>query len=203
VFHDVHSELYNPSNESDLERYFKGCPTYQRSLAEQWALPCLRLEDERKVLHRVTAAFWDEGEFVVAADPWEIIVKNGASLVSEVLTKDEDSAIARLALGMGMTAEQVAFARALYERKVARPPALIELSIEEVKFLESTFKDPKSEYAELERLMRSSEATRPQTEEASTPVQAKWWESIDTKAEFEKAMKACREQFAELGIVVP
>ena len=203
VFHDVHSDRYDNVDEVDLERFFMGCPTYQRSLAEQAALSYLRPEFEGRLLHCVTAAFWDEGDSVTAPDPWDEIIRDGASLISEEMSEDQDAALSRFAEGYGMTEEQVAFARSLYDRKNARPPALIELSMDEGKFLESTFKDPIAKYAELHRLMTRFEPTGPSETEGSRPAQEKWWEAIDTKAEFEKAMRTSREKFAELGIVMP
>ena len=197
VFHDVHSPRYNIP-ELDLERFFHGCPAYQRALAEQDALSFLKPEHHGSLLHHVTAAFWDDGESLAAADPWGVIVRDGASLISEEMTEDRAAALERFAQGYGMTAAQLAFAASLCERKIARPPAAIELTIDDRKFLESTFKDPKVEYAELERVMRPTE--KQEKERGSGAQQAKWWEAIDTKAEFEKAMKACREKFAEIGI---
>src|SRR5262249_10744840 len=107
--------------------------------------------------------------------------------------------IARFGEGYGMTAEQVALAQSLFVRKAARPPALIELSSDEILLLESTFKDPKCEYAKLDRLMGRSE----EAGQVKGDTQGKWWEGIDTAAEFEKAKQACREKLAELGIIFP
>src|SRR5262249_23709101 len=55
---------YHCKEKYDLERFFLGCPAYQRSLAEQAALPYLREEENGKVISLVTTAFWDEGEYL-------------------------------------------------------------------------------------------------------------------------------------------
>jgi hypothetical protein len=195
VFHDVHSDRFYSNQELDLERYFIGCPAYQRSLAEQAALSFLELEYEGRLLHRVTTAFWDEGEFVTAVDPWDTIVANGASLINKSTTEDLSHAMDEFAENYLMTDDQIALAKSLFERKIACPPAIIKLSMDEVAILESTFKDPKDQYAELDRLRTSWEKSKDENQETEE-VKAKWWEAIDTKAEFEKSKSACREKFA-------
>lgn len=141
VFHDVHSSRYNNVVEADLEQFFKGCPSYQRSLAEQAALPFLCLEYNGKVLHHVTGAFWDKEELLTAADDWEIMLENGVDLLNREMIEDWEEALAGFQVDYGMSHEQVAFARSLFERKMARPPARIELSRAEVEWLESASKD--------------------------------------------------------------
>jgi hypothetical protein len=187
----------------DLERFFRGCPQYQRSLAEQMALPYLQDEDEGKVLYRVTTAFWDNGEDVTAADPWELVLWNGANLIENELIENRDAAFARFQTGCGMSPEQVAFARKLFERKMAQPSETIELTASEVRFLESTFEDPKATYAEMHRLRTEEDTTEVKGKSEAAGTSPKWWESLDSAAEAQKAMKACRDLFAWIGIVVP
>src|SRR5262249_61934874 len=90
--------------------------------------------------------------------------------------------------------EQIAFVWNVFKRKLARPADHLELSLEEVTWLESTFEDTKIRYAQLERLGFKG----PDAE--SNPEAPRWWESIDTVAEAQKAIKACRELLAEMGI---
>jgi hypothetical protein len=141
VFHNVHSDRFFTEKEQDLERFFNGCPWYQRSLAEQAALPYLQLEFEGRLLHRVTAAFWDQGTHLAAADGWEEILANGASLIYDELVGDPEAILARLQTSYDMSIEQVAFARSLFQRKMVRPPALIELTAAEADWLASTSSD--------------------------------------------------------------
>jgi hypothetical protein len=185
-----------------LERFFQGCPLYQRALADQGALPYLQMEFHGKVLHRVTAAFWDEGEYLAAADPWEVLLKHGVSLIHDEVVENKEDLFAKLQTSYAMSAEQVAFARSLFERKLARPPAMIELTPTEVQFLESTFEDPKVRYAELDRWEARSKTTESVGNHGNAAAGGKWWEAIDSAAEARKAMQLCRELFAEIGIVV-
>lgn len=144
VFHDVHSNRFSPEEELDLEGIFRGCPAYQRSLAEQGALTYLQIEFQGRVLHRVTTAFWDEGEHLVAAEPWEEVLANGASLINDELISSRDAAFDRFQTSYGMSPEQVRFARSLFERKIARPPALIVLTASEASWLASMSDEPKA-----------------------------------------------------------
>jgi hypothetical protein len=196
VFHDCHCDRwwYAPGDEWDLEWYFRGCPAYQRSLADQAALDSLRFELDGRLYHRVTAAFWDHGEYLTAPDPWELLLANGVRLIATELIEDVEAALTAWQEDYQMTPEQLAFARSVFERKMARPPAVLELSPADVEFLQSTFEDPKAMYDELDRLSPGDK---------SAQEGPKWWDSIDSAAEAQKAMKLCREGFAELGIQMP
>jgi|GEM_PF-810643 len=197
VFFDVHSarKLIRPEEEEHiLARFFAGCPLFQRSLAEQKALPFLRLEIEGKIYTRLTAVFWDEGEYLTAAEPWRGVLSNGADLVENETIADLDTALLAWQDAYGMSAEQVTFIRSLFERKMARPAATIELSDPEVKWLESTFEDPRQAYLDVARLKK---------EKTGKDIDLKWLDSLDAKAEFQKAMDLCREKLAAIGIIVP
>jgi hypothetical protein len=198
VFYNVHTERFRGEKEPDLERFFRGCPVYQRSLAEQFALGHLRLEFRGELLHRVTAAFWDDGECLFAPDSWDQLLGDGVNLIEEVLAEDPEHAFAQLQNSFQASSEQIAFAKSLFERKIARPPAVIELTASDFRFLESTFVDPKVTYAQMEQWEQPDKPSESKTE--ATP---KWWETIDSAAEAKKAMKLCRELFAEIGILVP
>jgi hypothetical protein len=93
----------------------------------------------------------------------------------------------------------VAFARELHARKVARPAALIKLTPTEINWLKSTFEDPKVRYAELDQLMARDQLEN----QRECPTGKKWWESIDSTAEAQKALEQCRKMLAEIGIIVP
>src|SRR5262245_56861273 len=69
-YHDLHY---------DLTRFFQGFPESHRRLAEQGALLCWRDEDDTRPL--ITTAFWDDGEYLTAADSWDVVLANGADLV--------------------------------------------------------------------------------------------------------------------------
>jgi hypothetical protein len=127
VFHDVHSDRYG-SEEEDLERYFYGCPVYQRSLAEQLALSYLRLDFHGTIRHRVTAVFWDEAEYITAADPWDVVLANGVDLLGDVFIEDRDAAFAALRINCDLSPDEEALARSLFERKMASPAAGVEMT---------------------------------------------------------------------------
>jgi hypothetical protein len=202
LFHDVHSEFYNPEKEIELERYFQGCPTYQRSLAEQTALPALRIDFHGKTLHRVTVAFWDDGDFLAAPVSWESVLANGASLIENLVIDDPDAALAAWQQSYAMSAEQVRFARSLWERKLSRPPATIELTPAEVKWLESTFEDPKALYAKIAARMKQVLLTEPEGERERLP-DTSWIDAIDSEAEGANAIKLSQELFSQIGIDFP
>ena len=201
VFHDIHSDRFRPEAELDLEQFFQGCPKYQRSLADQVALQHLQLEFHEKILHRVTTAFWDEGEYLAAADPWDDVLANGANLLDEELMEDRETIFAQLR--MSMSPDQVAVIRSLFERKISRPAPTIKLTLTEVRLLESMFQDPKAMYMELAQLQAQAETTTPEGGKESVTPDLSWLDSLDSTAEAHKAMKLCRELFAEIGIIVP
>jgi hypothetical protein len=137
LFHDVHSKRYNSRNEVNLEHFFRGCPSYQRLLADQQALDFLKIEYEGRTLHHVTSAFWDEGEVLAASENWEIVLENGADLIGNEVVEDLNEALGKLQIEYGMSGEQVAFTKSLFERKMARPAAAIMLSDAEIEWLRS------------------------------------------------------------------
>jgi hypothetical protein len=128
VFHNIHGGRFRIPEKDPLELYFRGCPPYQRSLAEQLALPYLRSDHHGIPLHRVTAAFWDEGEYVTAADPWDLVLANGADLLSDEFIEDREAAFAALRTNSGLSPDEEALARSLFERKMASPAAGVEMT---------------------------------------------------------------------------
>src|SRR5262249_18996938 len=136
----------------NVDAFFVGCPSYQRSLAE-FGLRHLRLLSRGEVIQRLTAAFWDDGDNLSAAVPWDDVLRNGANLIRIELIEDTEAALSEWAENYQMSPEQVAFVRQLYERKISRPAGIIELSQEEVKWLESTFEDPKQIHLNAAKLL--------------------------------------------------
>lgn len=191
AFFNVHGRNFR-DEAALLEHCFLGCPAYHRSLANGGALRFLLFEGPRDV--RATAAFWDAGDRISASDTWDVQLANGVDLITAELIEDHDAALAAFQEDYQLSEKQVAFVRCIFKRKLAQPADHLELSREEVTWLESTFEDPKVRYAELERLGFKG----PDTE--SNPQAPRWWESIDTADEAQKAMKECRELFAEMGI---
>jgi hypothetical protein len=149
--------------EYDVERFLRGIPDLQRSLAEQGALQHLRSEEGGKVIYHVTAVFWNDGEYLTAPEPWDVLLQNGVDLISDVLMEDPRAALDEMCSNWRMSPEQVAFVWELFERKIADPSATIELTSAQVEWLRSTAEKPGDE----------------------------------------KALRACREAFAAMEIIVP
>jgi hypothetical protein len=201
AFHSVHGDRWHGGEcEWDLKRLFRGCSDVQMSLARQAALPHLALEHMGRQMHRVTAAFWDKNEYVTAPDPWDELLANGVNAIEVELIEDLDAALRAWQENYEMSEEQVAFSRSLFERKVAKPGALLELSPAEARFLASTFQDPRLQYEEMRRLWEPSQGCGESGETRGT--MHVWWDTLDPKVEAEKATRLCREAFAAMGIMV-
>ncbi|MCQ3929356.1 MAG: hypothetical protein DPW16_02770 [Chloroflexi bacterium] len=67
--------------EFDIDRYFRGIEPHLYSIVQTETLP-YRLEEFRgKVVPMITTAFWSSGDYLVGAESWDNIFKNGAFLV--------------------------------------------------------------------------------------------------------------------------
>lgn len=66
----------DPTVEYHFNRFFRGMPDSHRILLEQRSALMLELHDER--VPCVTTAFWNEGESLTAADPWDVVLSEGA-----------------------------------------------------------------------------------------------------------------------------
>lgn len=202
LFYDVHSKRGWP-REQEVEPVFRGCPAYQRSLADQQALRTLRLEIDGQTVYRISTVFWDQEDCLAAIEPWEQVMANGASLICEELTEGCDSAISHFQEAYQMSPEQMAFAEMLFKRKIQRPPARIEPSESDVSWLQSTFHESRGIYQELEQ-----ETTEKQSSPAEVNIEQATaadhpQDSVDSHTAATRAMKCCRELFAELGIILP
>ncbi|MEX0718730.1 MAG: hypothetical protein WD066_19200, partial [Planctomycetaceae bacterium] len=139
VFHDVHSSR-NPFRDPEwsVDRFFHGCPEFQRGLAEQAALTFLRLVTNGRIDHRVTAAFWDRGGRLIGADDWKVLLENGTSLIELELIEDDDAAIEALAEDYGLSGREVRIITSAYKRKLRLPSAPVRFSGAEAKKLGSS-----------------------------------------------------------------
>jgi hypothetical protein len=182
----------------DVEAFFRGCPAFQRSLAEKVMHPAMELFEKGIETACITAAFWDEGDHLSAADPWDEVMDNGVDLIENELIEDVELAYAAWQEDYGMSGEQAEFVKSLFQRKMAQPTAVFELTDSELRWLQSTFEDPKQKYLQITHLM---EMAREKKEEK--PIDLKWLDSIDREAEYRKAKEQSREKFAAIGIVVP
>jgi len=139
AFHDVHSRrIEKHGAEWTLDRFFLGCPAYERMLAEQAVLPYLQLEVRGSLEHRVTAAFWAEDDALVGADPWDVLYDDGVDLVKQEMIDGVEAKLDSFSSDYGATTEQLQFANSIFRRKTDRPPALIELTNDETSTLMAT-----------------------------------------------------------------
>ncbi|HVS35623.1 MAG TPA: hypothetical protein VMS17_08575 [Gemmataceae bacterium] len=194
VFHfpESKSNAFHCKN-YDLERFFLGCPAYQRFLVEQLVLSYLQMEDNGRVVPLVTAALWDAGEYLTAAETWEVVVANGAHLIEGEMIEDWEAALARFRVNYGMSMEQVVLVQSLFQRKMTCHTGLIPLTAADVGILESTFEDSRA---------RGVEPDQPAWDGEPTP-KATGKELVDSVGMARKAMRLCRELFAAIGIVMP
>jgi hypothetical protein len=134
----------------DFDRFFQGMPPCHRCLLETRRQLAPTIFDEGT--RCVTTSFWNDGEYLTAADPWEVVWHEGARLVRIELLEDIDAALAEWQVEMEMKPEQVAFTRSLFLRKVAEPTKMLELTQDELEWLRSTSADPKDDNMMEERM---------------------------------------------------
>jgi hypothetical protein len=149
IFYDTHSERspYRHPETYDLNRFFQGMPSHHRILVDG------PLEDfignvDGQLIPEVTTAFWDNGDYLTAADPWEVVLNEGARVVRIELMADIDDALAAWQEEYEMSPHQVAFSRLLFDCKMSCPTGIIELSNAEVTWLRSTCEERSAERKE-------------------------------------------------------
>jgi hypothetical protein len=178
----------------DLDRFFEGATAFQRSLAEEGPLRYMIHLVNGEPRPCITSAFWEENGRLVGAEPWNEVVQEGGDILRIELIASREEALSEWQDSYQMSAEQVALARRIFERKLATPAAPAVLTESEARFLASSFEDPREFYRQLEKLRCGA---------PSAPGAPRWWESIDVVAEARKAWNSCREGFAAIGVVLP
>jgi hypothetical protein len=128
----------------DPAPFLRGMPAAHRALLERVAFGYLQLQVDEKVIPCFTAAFWDEGEYLAAAEHWDEVLRNGADLIRIEVLEDLEAAYAEWQNEYQMTPEQVAFVRSVFTRKWSRSEAVIELTHGEARWLESLAKTPEA-----------------------------------------------------------
>lgn len=144
VFYSVRyraPDIETAREESALEPLFAGCPSYQRSLAEQAALPRLRFQYEGKLITHITTAIWDREAYIESAHPWQEFLRRGGDLIGLELKGASSAMLADWQLEYDMTAAQVHFAKSLLDRKLEDPARPIRLSRADAERLNSTSRD--------------------------------------------------------------
>jgi hypothetical protein len=144
-FFDAKSERspYRRPKEYELDFILREMPAEHRALVDAGLAYFERVRETD--VPCITAAFWDEGEYLAAAEPWEVLMAHGARVVRIELLEDHEEAIKEWSDEYGMSQEQEAFVRRLFKRKMAQPEGTIELSRREAAWLVSTADDPDGE----------------------------------------------------------
>jgi hypothetical protein len=139
LFYDSRSDRtpYLHPDSYDLNRFFQGMSPLHRTLAVHPLHYFVEHVDD-KYIPAVTTAFWNEGEYLTAADPWEVVLAHGARLARKELIADIDEAFVEWQEEYELTPEQLALARSLFNRKMAQPMSTIELTQAEVGWLRTT-----------------------------------------------------------------
>jgi hypothetical protein len=145
VFFDAHSKL-NPITcgfPYDVDSFFKGMQAPQRKIAYDRALRYNRQCWQGQAVSLVTAAFWDDGEFLTSAFSWQDVLDNGAHIMSTELM-DPEMAITVWENDYLMSGTQVEFARSLFERRMANPDDGVDLSRSDLDWLEGSASYPEA-----------------------------------------------------------
>jgi len=125
----------------DPDRFFRGMPGDLLPLAGEEALQYVLDEYKGKTSPIITAAFWTEGESLAAAEEWPPVFDNGAHLI-RIQLMDTNTALQEWRAQYEMSAEQVALAQTLFQRKIAAREGPVELAADERQFLAGQAESP-------------------------------------------------------------
>jgi hypothetical protein len=143
IFFDGKSERspYRCRDAYDSNIVFRGMPASHRNLTGKRLLGYMEVVKGTSI-PCITAAFWDEGEYLSAADPWNVVLAEGARVMQIELKEDINEGLTEWQDEYQMTQKQRAFARSLFNRRMSQPEVRIELTDAEINWLRSTAKDP-------------------------------------------------------------
>jgi hypothetical protein len=123
------------------EAVFRGCPEHHRRLAEAGALQFLLFESHPGG-PCATAAFWNAGDYLSAADPWQQVLENGADLIRLQLIPDAEEALAAWRVEYDLSAKLIDLARSIFRRKLDEPDKDIRLTASETAIVAALSTDP-------------------------------------------------------------
>jgi hypothetical protein len=141
----------------DTEFFFQGIPAGHRPLADRCLMYCRQQKNEGQVLPAITATFWDAGEYLTAAEPWDLVWNHGANVIENELNEDLDEAFAKWREGTGLTEEGIAFVRLLFQKKMSGPKNSFTLTRQEVDFLKRLALDPRQDEPMIKLMKTSAE----------------------------------------------
>lgn len=133
AFFDSHSPKspFQSGSSYDLALFLHGMPEELLSLAQEETLQYLLQEYEGSDIPVITAAFWSQDDNLIAAEPWQEVLTNGAHLIQTQLL-DVESAIIQWQINYNFSVSQVDLVRALFTKKIAAPSDQVIFSSQEV-----------------------------------------------------------------------
>jgi hypothetical protein len=140
--YDVHSRRspfgrhYKPfmGDRYDPLAFFVGAPEDVVVLAREKPLQYLLDDFNGIVKPFVTAAFWSEGDWLTAAEPWPLVLEHGAHVLRIQLMEPE-TALAEWQENYGFSDAQVSLPKALFDRRIAKPTGRVALNDAERRML--------------------------------------------------------------------
>ncbi len=97
------------------EHFFQGMPDVHRVISQQFTLR-YRLEDHYgETITLVSAVFWNDGEQLVSAVPWQEMMDHGGYILRNHL-RDHDEALDEWQDNWGMSDDQRTFIKMVFER---------------------------------------------------------------------------------------
>lgn len=129
VFFDVHSSRspFHSTDVYELDTLLDGMPATLSDLAHDEALQYVLQEYKNTTVPIITAAFWTDQQYLMAAEPWPQVLANGAYLVSIQLMSEKE-AITAWRNEYDFTPLQVRLVRSIFTRKVAEPKEKVVLT---------------------------------------------------------------------------
>jgi hypothetical protein len=128
AFFDAKSTRNPLQSESayDLAKVLRAVPSEHLRLAQTEALQYLLQDYRGATVPVVTAIFWNVGDRMAAAEPWQQVYEHGAHLL-RIQLLDADSALQEWAQAYNMSAGQLALAQRIFELKRQKPEAPVAL----------------------------------------------------------------------------
>lgn len=126
VFFDEHSPrnpLHSETTYHPLS-FFKGARSDIWTLAQNETMQYILSDYRGTATPLLTSAFWNDGEYITAVEPWTHVLRHGAHLIhTETLRPQE--AIIQLSDAYEFSPTHVAFVQSLYEQKMKKPHSKI------------------------------------------------------------------------------
>lgn len=114
-----------------LQRIFSGISEDLWTIAKNEALQYVLQEYGGQVFPIITAAFWSEGEYLTAGEPWNLVINHGAHLIRNQFS-DIETAIMEWQEYYELAPAHIDLIRLLFNRKMTTPDQPILLSKQEL-----------------------------------------------------------------------